>query len=113
MSADHPGSFPEGFEWDVRKAAENLRKHGVSFREAASVFWTDDFAVELYDPEHSEEEERFVTIGFSESAALLLVVHCERLDQTSGNEVVRILSARRADASAKKRYQEGQRRRKR
>jgi uncharacterized DUF497 family protein len=114
MSADRPGRFRPGFEWDERKAAENLRKHGVSFEEAASVFWTDDFSVELYDPEHSDdEEERFITIGFSENAAPLLVVHCERSDRVSRAELVRILSARRADATAKRRYREEQRRRKR
>jgi hypothetical protein len=102
---------PAGFEWDDAKAAENLRKHGVSFEEAASVFWTDAYAVELYDAEHSDGEERFVTIGFSERAALLLVVHCARVEATSGEERIRIVSAWRANAEARERYSRYQRRR--
>ena len=79
------------FEWDKAKAASNLRKHGVSFEEAETVFY-DDLAVQFFDTEHSSDEERFLLLGMGSSASLLLVCHCERL----GGEVIRIISARKA-----------------
>ena len=79
------------FEWDKAKAASNLRKHGVSFEEAETVFY-DDLAVQFFDTEHSSDEERFLLLGMGSSANLLLVCHCERL----GGEVIRIISARKA-----------------
>ena len=80
------------FEWDPAKDRDNVRKHGVSFDEATSVFY-DDFAVQFFDEEHSvESEERFLLLGLSTGARLLLVCHCER---DAGN-VVRIISARKA-----------------
>jgi uncharacterized protein len=79
------------FEWDPRKAAANLRKHRVSFAEAKSVFY-DEFAVQFFDEEHSIDEERFILLGMSSGAKLLLVCHCEREQET----VVRIISARKA-----------------
>ena len=79
------------FEWDNRKAAANLRKHGVSFEEARSVFF-DEQARLIDDPDHSEEEDRFVLLGLSGALRLLLVCHCYR----SEGEVIRIISARRA-----------------
>lgn len=79
------------FEWDSSKAAANLRKHGVSFAEAQSVFY-DEFAVQFFDEEHSGSEERFLMLGMSTEAQLLLVCHCER---EAGN-VIRIISARKA-----------------
>lgn len=79
------------FEWDSRKAAANLRKHGVSFEEAKSVFF-DERARLIDDPDHSEEEERFLLLGFSHALRLLVVCHSYR----SEGEAVRIISARRA-----------------
>jgi hypothetical protein len=75
------------FEWDAAKAAANQKKHGVSFIEAKSVFY-DEFAVQFYNDEHSEEEHRFLMLGFSCESRMLLVCHCER---ESGN-TIRILS---------------------
>lgn len=79
------------FEWDAAKAASNLRKHGVSFDEARTVFY-DEFAIQFHDEAHSAEEDRFLMLGLGSLANLLLVCHCERLD----GDVIRIISARRA-----------------
>ena len=79
------------FEWDDRKAAANLKKHGVSFEEARSVF-VDERAKLIDDPDHSEDEERFVLLGMSSALRILLVCHCYR---SKGN-VIRIISARQA-----------------
>jgi hypothetical protein len=79
------------FEWDSAKAAANTRRHGVSFEEAQSVFY-DEFAVQFFDEDHSGEEERFLLLGMSTGARLLLVCHCER---DAGN-TIRIISARKA-----------------
>ena len=79
------------FEWDQAKASANLRKHGVSFEEAQTVFY-DDFAVQFFDDENSVEEERFLLLGMSTGTRLLLVCHCER----DSGHVIRIISARKA-----------------
>lgn len=79
------------FNWDKRKAFLNERKHGVTFGEAASAFY-DGFARVLDDPGHSFDEERFILLGLSRSARLLVVCHCLRL----GGEEIRIISARKA-----------------
>ena len=79
------------FDWDPAKAASNLKKHGVAFEEAQTVFY-DEFAVQFYDEPHSSEEERFLMLGMSSVAQLLLVCHCER----NGGGVIRIISARKA-----------------
>ena len=79
------------FDWDSAKAASNLKKHGVAFEEAQTVFY-DEFAVQFYDEPHSSEEERFLMLGMSSVAQLLLVCHCER----NGGGVIRIISARKA-----------------
>jgi uncharacterized DUF497 family protein len=79
------------FAWDPSKAAANLKKHQVSFDEAKTVFF-DDFAVQFFDEEHSDTEERFIMLGMSSNARLLVVCHCER----AGGEVIRIISARKA-----------------
>ena len=79
------------FEWDSAKATGNTRKHGVSFEEAQSVFY-DEFAIQFFDEEHSGDEERFLLLGMSTGARLLLVCHCE---QEAGN-IIRIISARQA-----------------
>jgi uncharacterized DUF497 family protein len=79
------------FEWDHVKAIVNFKKHGVSFEEAQSIF-SDEFAVQFFDDEHSTSEERFLLLGLSSKARLLLVCHCER----GSGELIRIISARRA-----------------
>ena len=88
------------FEWDARKAARNLRKHGVSFQEAASVF-LDHNGLELAF-EGTVAEQRFLRIGLSLSARVLLVVHTERgIDE---QETIRIISARRANRQERATY---------
>ena len=87
------------FEWDARKASANERKHGVTFEEARSVFFDDRVRL-IDDPDHSEDEERFVLLGLSSSLRLLLVCHCYR---SKGN-VVRIITARKATAKESKFY---------
>ena len=87
------------FEWDAAKAASNKKKHGVSFEEAQSVFY-DEFAVQFIDESNSVSEDRFLMLGFSDEAHLLIVCHCER-DQ--GN-IVRIISARKATKNERKYY---------
>ena len=78
------------FEWDERKAAANLKKHQVSFDEARSVFF-DEFGVQFFDEDHSSDEERFLLLGMSSGATLLIVCHCER----EHSAVIRIISARK------------------
>lgn len=90
------------FEWDPKKAADNLRKHQVSFEEARSVFF-DDFAVQFFDEENSSDEERFLMLGMSIGARLLIVCHCER----ESGEVIRIISARKATKRESAFYQGG------
>ena len=87
------------FEWDERKNKSNQLKHGVSFQEASTVFF-DDEALLRDDPDHSAEEDRFVILGFSSEANLLVVVHCYRADET----VIRIISARKATKNERKQY---------
>lgn len=79
------------FEWDSAKAAANIKKHGVSFEEAQTVFY-DEFAVQFFDDDHSTDEDRFLLLGMSTGARLLLVAHCER----EAGHVIRIISARKA-----------------
>ncbi len=88
------------FEWDVVKARSNLRKHGVSFEDAKSVFY-DEYARQFFDNEHSDTEERFIMLGLSDRSRLLVVCHCER----SGEEVIRLISARKASSSERKHYE--------
>lgn len=90
------------FEWDPAKAGENLRRHRVSFDEAATVFF-DDFAMVASDPEHSNDEDRFIIIGFSSRSRLLLVVHCYR----DRDEVIRLISARTLTKKERKKFEEG------
>lgn len=79
------------FEWNDNKNKSNIQKHGVSFEEAKSVFY-DDFAIQFYDEEHSQKEDRFLMLGMSSQSRLLLICHCER---DEGN-AIRIISARKA-----------------
>jgi len=87
------------FEWDSRKASANEKKHGISFEEARTVFF-DENAKLIDDPDHSDEEERFVLLGLSSSLRVVLVCHCY---SEEGN-VIRIISARKASAHESKQY---------
>lgn len=88
------------FEWDTAKATSNKKKHGVSFEEAQSVFY-DEFAVQFLDENNSVSEDRFLMLGFSDEARLLIVCHYER---DHGN-IVRIISARKATKNESNYYQ--------
>ncbi len=88
------------FEWDAQKAASNLRKHRVSFEEAATVFG-DPLSATYYDPAHSAGESRYITIGVSGSGRLVVVAHTDRGENT------RIISARHATRRERKQYEEG------
>ena len=90
------------FEWDPNKDLTNQKKHGVSFAEASTVF-EDVNALVISDPEHSENEERFVILGYSRQANLLVVCHCYRESES----VIRIISARKATNNESRQYHEG------
>lgn len=87
------------FEWDLQKAQANLRKHGVSFEEARSVFY-DEYARQFFDDDHSGAEDRFIMLGLSDLSRILVVCHCER----SQGGVIRIISARKATARERSHY---------
>ncbi|MBW1942769.1 MAG: BrnT family toxin [Deltaproteobacteria bacterium] len=87
------------FEWDERKEKANIKKHGVSFNEARTVFY-DENAIQFSDPDHSESEDRFILLGISLKLRILIVCHCFRESET----VVRIISARKADGDEEKEY---------
>lgn len=87
------------FEWDENKDKINRKKHGISFEEATTVFY-DEEALLISDPEHSDEEERFILLGLSKAANLLVVCHCLRESET----VIRIISARKATKNEAKQY---------
>ena len=86
-------------EWDRRKAAANLKKHGVSFEEAATAF-SDEHGRLLADPDHSDKEDRFILLGMSWSLRLVVVCHCYR----EASDVIRIISARKATKSERAQY---------
>jgi uncharacterized DUF497 family protein len=88
------------FEWDEDKAASNERKHGVSFTEAQTVF-ADPLALTGYDPDHSDDEDRYITMGTSLDRRLLVISHTDRDDR------VRIISAREASRSERRDYEDG------
>jgi uncharacterized protein len=88
-----------GFTWDEAKVAENLRKHGVSFEEGSTAF-ADENARLKHDPEHSQQEDRFILLGFSTRLRLLIVCHAYR----ESDEVIRIISARKATPNERKQY---------
>ena len=89
------------FEWDENKNAINKRKHKISFEEAQTVFY-DNEALVIDDPEHSGQEERFIILGMSAKANLLVVCHCYRQSET----VIRIISARKATKNEARQYDE-------
>jgi hypothetical protein len=87
------------FEWDERKKKANIKKYGVSFDEARTVFY-DENAIQFFDPDHSEDEDRFILLGISFKLRILVVCHCLRKSET----VVRIISARKADGNEENEY---------
>ena len=89
------------FVWDKSKASLNKRKHGISFEEAQTVFY-DENAIEYFDPDHSENEDRFIMLGFSFKLRMLVVCYCMRTGNT-----IRIISARKATRHEAKNYRKG------
>jgi uncharacterized DUF497 family protein len=87
------------FEWDPKKASSNEKKHGISFDEARTVFF-DENAKLINDPDHSEDEDRFVLMGLSSALRVILVCHCYRAE----GGVIRIISARKATSQESKQY---------
>ena len=87
------------FEWDKKKDSTNQKKHDVSFEEACSVFY-DEQAIQFHDPEHSDDEDRFILLGTSYKLKTLVVCHCFREEETK----IRIISARKADAEEQQAY---------
>ena len=79
------------FIWDTKKADSNFKKHKISFSEGKSVFY-DEFAIQFFDEDNSELEDRFIMLGMSNESRVLVVCHCERGE----GEIVRIISARKA-----------------
>ena len=88
------------YEWNLIKERLNIAKHGVDFEEAKSVF-ADEFALVLFDEDHSSDEERFLILGMSQKERILLVVHCYR-----ENDTIRIISSRKATKNETKQYKE-------
>jgi len=93
--------IPLRFEWDSGKNIENLRKHGISFEEAQAVF-LDENALLIRDPDQSDDEDRFILLGLSAKLRILTVCHCYR----KSDEIIRIISARKATRNEQKRYWE-------
>jgi uncharacterized DUF497 family protein len=91
------------FEWDARKAAANLKKHRVTFEDAATVF-LDPLAMTFPDPDHSMEERREITVGCTIKGKVVFVAHCERAER------IRIISARAATRAEKRQYEENSQR---
>ena len=87
------------FSWDDRKNEVNEKKHGVSFDEAKTVFY-DENAIRYYDPDHSDDEDRFLMVGVSQKIRILIVCHCFREDDS----VIRIISARKATKGEEDNY---------
>ena len=87
------------FEWDRQKEKANIKKHGISFDEARTVFY-DENAMQFFDPDHSESENRFIMLGISFKLRVLIVCHCFRESDT----VIRIISARKADGDEENEY---------
>jgi len=90
------------FEWNPSKAQSNLKKYGVSFEEAKSIFY-DELAIQFYDNDNSESEDRFIMLGISNELNILTVCHCERQE----GEIIRIISARKATKNERKFYEGG------
>lgn len=86
-------------EWDDEKEKINIRKHGIAFDEARTVFY-DENAIQFFDPDHSEKEDRFILLGISFKLRILVVCHCVRESET----VIRLFSARKADRDEEREY---------
>ena len=95
---------PLRFTWDKSKSKANQKKHGISFEEAQTVFF-DENAIEYFDPDHSESEDRFLLLGLSSSLRTLVVSHCYRKRES----LIRIISARKATKKEQKVYAGGKR----
>jgi uncharacterized protein len=87
------------FEWDKRKEKLNIKKHNISFEEARTVFF-DENAIQYFDPDHSDDEDRFIMLGLSFKLRVIIVCHCFRETDT----VIRIISARKADKNEEQEY---------
>jgi len=87
------------FDWDKRKEKANVKKHGISFDEALSVFY-DENAIQYFDPDHSDDEDRFILLGISFKLKVLVVCHCFRESET----VIRIIAVRKADGDEEHEY---------
>jgi uncharacterized protein len=87
------------FEWDEAKAAANLTRHGVSFEEAQTIF-DDPLYIDFYDPDHSQDEHRYIMIGLSQSGRLLIVSYTER------DDTIRLINARLVTRSEREAYEE-------
>lgn len=87
------------FEWDKQKDKANIKKHGISFDDARSVFY-DEKAIQFFDPDHSDDEDRFILLGISFKLKVLVVCHCFR----ESDRVIRIISARKADGDEEQEY---------
>ncbi|OGV64249.1 MAG: hypothetical protein A2498_05300 [Lentisphaerae bacterium RIFOXYC12_FULL_60_16] len=88
------------FDWDPRKAASNVRKHGVNFHEAAMIF-ADPLSITVHDPDHSVTEHRFITVGMDPARRVLIVSHADRGD------TIRLISARKTTQQERRYYEEG------
>ena len=97
------------FDWDPHKAEENIRKHQISFEEASSAFY-DEHARIVYDPDHSQDEDRYILLGVSEESRLLMVCHLYKenddLRSVVDHRLIRIISARPATKDERRQYQE-------
>ena len=87
------------FSWDPKKNTTNIKKHGVSFSEAQTIFY-DENAIKYYDPDHSEDEDRFIMLGLSIQLRILVVCHCYR----ENDSVIRIITARKASNNEEDAY---------
>ena len=93
------------FQWNETKAVANFKKHKVSFEEARSVFY-DEFAIQFFDDENSDSEDRFILLGLSSESRILVVCHCERsVVEKDKSETIRIISARKATKNERSFYQ--------
>ena len=87
------------FEWDASQASLNKKKHGISFDEAKTVFF-DENAKVIHDPEHSDDEERFIILGLSVNVRMLVIIHCYR----KNDSIIRLISARKATQNESMQY---------
>ena len=90
------------FDWDPRKSARNWKKHQVAFQEAVTIF-NDPFILSKFDNSHSDNEDRWISLGLSEVARVILVVHTQRYGDGEA-EVIRLISARKADSAEEQEY---------